>query len=680
MKRLEGVTSILIVLVVAIMVIPLPWYVLDLLLALNFSLSIAILLLTMYIKEPLDFSVFPSLLLVMTLYRLALNVSSTRLILLRAHAGRIIEAFGRFVVGGNEVVGIVVFLILVIIQFVVITKGAERVAEVAARFTLDGMPGKQMSIDADLNAGVITEEEARQRRDEVQREADFYGAMDGAVKFVKGDAVAGLIITVINLVGGFAVGVLQHGLTAQEAWHRFALLTVGDGLVAQLPALVISAATGIIVTRSASQENLGVDVTRQITSDPRALKMTGFALIGLALVPGLPTIPLLCLGGVWLLLSSSVERARMRQEAALREAESQRKLDETKSPEAARALIKVDPLEIEFGIGLLALADPSQGGDLMDRIVMVRRQIASELGILIPMVRVRDNFGELGPNTYVINLRGAEIARGEVYADRLMAMAFGTTQDEIPGIKGQDPTFGLPAVWIPRDAREEAELKGYTVIEPSAVIATHFSETMKKHAAALLTRQETQRLLDLVKSEDAVAVDELVPNLLTVGEVQRVLQNLLREGIPIKDLVSIIETMGDAARVSRDVEYVTAKVRQGLSRLITRKWLSSRDPYPVATIDPDLEKEILDATKRVDGSSYVAIAPERLTAIMKSMVEAGRELQTRASRPVFLSSSAVRSQVYQIASRVVPDVVCLAYEELDDTARIEGVKVVRVET
>lgn len=676
--RAENVVSVLVLVVLAMMVVPLPWFLLDLLLAANFSMAIGILLLTMYTKDPLEFSVFPSLLLVMTLYRLALNVSSTRLILLKGTAGRIIEAFGSFVVGGNEVVGLVVFLILVIIQFVVITKGAERVAEVAARFTLDAMPGKQMSIDADLNAGLITEEEARKRRQEIEMEADFYGAMDGAAKFVKGDAVAGLIITAVNLLGGFVIGMVQQGLSAAEAWHRYALLTVGDGLVAQIPALIISTATGIIVTRTTSRENLGADVMSQLSASPKVLSITGGAMVVLSVVPGLPKIPLLLLGILWLAMSSVARRARVSEEKARQEELYRKEVEDQKKPEAVQSLIKVDPLEIEFGLALLPLADPAQG-DLMDRIVMIRRQLAAELGIVIPIVRVRDNFSGLGPNSYRINLRGVEIGSGEVYPDRLMAMEGPAVTRKIAGIPGKEPAFGLDVVWIPKDRREEAESCGYTVIEASAVIATHFTELLRKHAHLLLTRQETQRLIDLVKAEDASCVEEAIPNLVTVGDVQKVLQNLLREGIPIRDLVTIMETIADAARISRDVDYLTMRVRESLARLIARELGLDDGPYPVATLDPVLEREIIEATKKGDRGSYVALSADRLSKIMQAIAVAMSDLAGRAKRPVLLTGALARSQVYEIASRVVPDIAVVAYEELDEKANVEAVKVITVD-
>lgn len=678
-RRTNSIISVFVLLIVAMMVVPLPPVMLDVLIAVNFSMAIAILLLTMYTKEPLDFSVFPSLLLIMTLFRLSINVSSTRLILLRHNAGSIIEAFGQFVVGGNEVVGLIIFIILVIIQFVVITKGAERVAEVAARFTLDAMPGKQMSIDADLSSGLITEEDARLRRRAIEQEADFYGAMDGASKFVKGDAIAGLIITAINLLGGFAVGMLQHGLPAAEAWHKYALLTVGDGLVSQLPALIISTATGIIVTRSASRENLSADVIGQVLSTPRVLSTTGGALLALALVPGFPKLSLVILGVVWLLLGRMVEKSRLVTESKEREEAYRKELEEQKSPEAALNLIKVDPLEIEFGLALLPIADPSQGGDLIDRIVMIRRQLASELGVLIPVIRIRDNFAGLGPNSYRINLRGIEIGYGEVYPDRVMALGGTPRTQELQGIPGKEPAFGLDVVWIPKSQKEEAEALGYTVIEASAVIATHLTEVLRKNAHLLLTRQETQRLIDLVKAEDAPCVEEAIPNLVSLGDCQKVLQNLLKEGIPIRDLVTIMEGIADAAKVSKDPDYLTMRVRENLSKLITVTVGLDRGPFQVAVLGPDLEKEILEATRKGDRGAYVAIASERLAKIMQAIQVAMSEIAPKAPKPVLLTSASCRSQVYEIASRVVPEVAVVAYEELDDRANIEVAKVISIE-
>jgi flagellar biosynthesis protein FlhA len=678
-KAAERLIPIFVVLVVAMMVVPLPYYVLDLLLAANFSISIGMMLLTMYTREPLEFSVFPSLLLVMTLFRLALNVSATRLILLTGQPGRIIETFGQFVVGGNEVVGLVVFIILVIIQFMVITKGAERVAEVAARFTLDAMPGKQMSIDADMNAGLISEEEARKRRGDIEAEADFYGAMDGASKFVKGDAMAGLAVVALDLIGGFAIGMLQQGLPAAEAWHRYALLTVGQGLVSQLPALIISTATGITVSRTTSKENLGADVTAQLTASPTVLTTTGAALAVLGVLPGMPKLAFLLLGAFWILAGQAVARSQKDEELVKREEAFRKETEDMKKPEAAQSLVKVDPLEIEFGLALLPLADSAQGGDLMDRIVMVRRQLASELGILIPFVRVRDNFAGLGPNGYCINLRGVDIGSGDVYPDRLMAMEGPGVTRRIPGIPGKEPAFGLDIVWIAKDLRDEAESRGYTVIESSAVIATHLTEVLRKHSQFLLTRQETRRLLDLAKQEDASCIDDAVPGLLTVGEVQKVLQNLVREGIPIRDLVTIVENLADAARISKDVDYLTMRVREGLAGLITKELGLDKGPFPVATLDPSFEREIIESTKKGDRGSYVALGAERLSEMMKAISVGMSEIAAKARKPILLTSAASRSQVYEIASKIVPEIAVVAYEELDERANVEAAKVIRID-
>jgi flagellar biosynthesis protein FlhA len=678
-KVTERIVPVFVVLVIAMMVIPLPGVVLDLLLAANFSITIGMLLLTMYTKEPLEFSVFPSLLLIMTLFRLALNISATKLILLGSSPGSIITSFGEFVVGGNEVVGLIVFIILIIIQFVVITKGAERVAEVAARFTLDAMPGKQMSIDADLNAGAISEEEARRRRREIESEADFYGAMDGSSKFVKGDAIAGLIVVALNLIGGFAVGMLQQGLPAAEAWHRYALLTVGQGLVSQLPALIISAATGIIVTKSASKENLGSDVTAQLSASPKVLTTTGGALIVLGIVPGMPKLPMFALGAIWIIAGQAVARSKASVESQKREEAYRRETEDMKKPEAAQSLVKVDPLEIEFGLALLPLADPAQGGDLMDRIVMVRRQIASELGILIPFVRVRDNFAGMGPNEYCINLRGVDVGSGVVYPDRLMAMEGPGVTQKVTGIPGKEPAFGLDVVWVPKESRDEAESKGYTVIESSAVIATHLTEVLRKQAHLLLTRQETQRLLDLAKQEDATCIEEAIPALVSVGEVQKVLQNLVREGIPIRDLVTIVENLADAARVSKDVDYLTMRVREGLARLITKELGLDKGPFPVATLDPAFEREIIEATKRGDRGAYVALGADRLSEMMRAISAGMSEVAAKARKPVLLTSAASRSQVYEIASRIVPEIAVIAYEELDERANVEAARVIRLD-
>ncbi|MEW6523392.1 MAG: flagellar biosynthesis protein FlhA [Bacillota bacterium] len=670
----EFLVPLAIITVVVMMVVPLPWLLLDLLLALNLALAVTILLVTMYAGQPLEFSIFPALLLVATLFRLALNVSSTRLILLNGFAGRVIAAFGQFVVGGNPVVGFVVFLILVVIQFAVITRGAERVAEVAARFTLDAMPGKQMSIDADLNAGLLTEDEARKRRQEIEREADFYGAMDGASKFVKGDAIAGLIITIINLFGGVLTGMLQRGMDLAGAWDNYALLTVGDGLVSQLPALVISTATGIMVTRAASTGSLGADMLGQVLGEPKVLYLAGGVLAALALVPGLPTLPFGALA-LALLFMARKTAARQRQAGVEKERlEREQEMEAVRRPESVLELVQVDPLEIELGLNLLNLADASQGGDLLERVVMIRRQLALELGVVVPPIRVRDNIGRLEPSSYVIKLRGVEVGSGQLLPGHLLAMDPGSVSDVVQGIETTEPAFGLPARWIPEAERPHAELAGYTVVEPSAVLATHLSELLKRHGPELLTRQEVQNLVNLVKEKHPALVEELTPGLVSLGEIQKVLQNLLHEGVPIRDLVTIFEALADVARNSRDLASMTESVRQALARSITRQYGLDRKRTPVVVLDPAVEDRLLASIRDGRGPAGDARLVQELLANL------GRELEGVTGRghwPILLCSPLVRYYVKRLFERALPRLVVLSYDELDSRAQVESVGVVR---
>ncbi|MBP2662575.1 MAG: flhA [Firmicutes bacterium] len=567
-KYSDVMVAVAIITIVVMMIIPLPTMLLDLLLTLNITLALIIVMVAIYNIQPLDFSVFPSLLLITTLFRLALNVSSTRLILLEGHAGEVIAAFGNFVVGGNAVVGFIVFVILIIIQFIVITKGAERVAEVAARFTLDAMPGKQMSIDADLNAGLISDKDARERRRNIQREADFYGAMDGASKFVKGDAIAAIIIIVINIVGGFVIGMVQRNLDVLQALQTYTLLTVGEGLVNQIPALLVSTATGLVVTRAASDSNLGSDLTRQIINNPRIFFIASGVLLILGLIPGLPGVPFFALsaitGGVGYTL------IRTKQSDVQMEASQQEEIEkeEVRKPENIIALLQVDPMELEIGYSLIPLVDVSQGGDLLDRVVMIRRQCALELGLIVPTIRIRDNI-QLKPNIYVIKLKGIEIARGELMLDHFLAMDSGAAFESVPGVETVEPAFGLPALWIQETYREQAELAGYTVVDPVSVLATHLTEIIKSHAAEILGRQEVQTLVESVKQNNATVVEELTPNLLSIGEIQKILGNLLREKVSIRDLVTIFETVADYAQLTKDTEILTEYVRHALSRQIS---------------------------------------------------------------------------------------------------------------
>ncbi len=675
LKHADVVIAAAVVAMVVMMVVPLPPALLDLLLSLNLTVALLVLLVAMYTQEPLEFSIFPSLLLVTTLFRLALNVSSTRLILLHGEAGRIIRSFGEFVVGGNPVVGFVVFLILAIIQFVVITRGAERVAEVAARFTLDAMPGKQMAIDADLNAGLITEDDARKRRREIEREADFYGAMDGAAKFVKGDAIAAVIITIINLLGGFAIGVWQRGLAVEQALQRYSLLTVGDGLVTQIPALLISTATGIVVTRAASEANLGQDLTGQLLSRPRALYIAAGLLGTLAIMPGLPWLPFVILaaasGGMGLVMTEVDRLAR--QEAA--EQARSREDEALKQPDRVLGLLRVDPLEIELGYGLIPLADPATG-DLGQRVGLIRRQLALELGFIVPPIRIMDNM-QLEPHVYAIRIRGVEVGRGELYLERFLAMAPTEQEADLDGIQTREPAFGLPAIWVAADQKERAELLGYTVVDPASVLATHLTEICRRHAHELLSRQEVQTLLDRVKQDHPAVVEELVPNLLPLGEVQKVLQNLLREGISIRDLPAVLEVLADRARVTKDPDLLTEAARQALARYITRRYGLHEGRVPVITLDPALERAIADAVEHRDAGAVLALEPATARRALESLAAAVEGLVARGARPIVLCSPVIRLYFKRLTERALPRLVVLSYAELEPDVEIEAIGVVR---
>lgn len=653
--------------VVLAMVLPLPPFLLDLLLAVNLSLSLVVLFTSIFTRESLQFSSLPSLLLITTLFRLALNVSATRLILLQGYAGQVIESFGRFVVGGNALVGFLVFLIIVVIQFVVITRGAERVAEVAARFTLDAMPGKQLAIDADLNAGLIGQEEARRRRTTIEREADFYGAMDGAAKFVKGDAIAALIIITIDLVGGFVTGMVQRGLTFEQAMATYSLLTVGDGLVTQIPALLISAATGFVVTRAASESDLGQDITRQLASNPRVLGLTAGALFLLGLVPGLPTVPFLALAAGALALTVGVSRR-----GAAVPPEPAGALPP--APEDLLGLIDLDPLEVELGYGLLSLADHAQGGDLLERVIQVRRQAVLDLGMTVPPVRIRDNLN-LGPQQYVIRLRSVPVGEGDILAGRCLAIGPGDLDPPEDAVAARDPAFGLPAWWVDPSAASRAEALGYTVVEPSAVIATHLSEVVRRHAPDLLGRQELQGLVELVRGRYPALVDDLIPHRLSLGEVLRVVQNLLREGIPLRDPVGVFEALADGAAGGRDPEALTAFVRRRLRRQLRAHYELDRGRR-VITVDPEAEQRILESTVGGDDGPVVRLDPPSLKALQASLREQLSKLDPGGRPPLVLCSGPVRAAVKRLAEGTVPGTVVLAYEELDATARVEAVGMV----
>lgn len=666
-----------VVLVVIMMVVPLPPALLDFMIAANISAGLAIVIATMYVPRALDFSAFPSLLLLTTLFRLAINVSVTRLILLHGDAGHVVEAFGHFVVGGNVVVGLIIFLILVIIQFVVITNGAGRVAEVGARFTLDAMPGKQMAIDADLNAGQITEEEAKRRRKEIADEADFYGAMDGASKFVKGDAIAAVVITMVNLIGGIIVGVVQQGMPFSEATQHFSLLTVGDGLAAQIPALLISVATGIIVTRSASDKDLGTDLAGQVLKQRKAPVIAGVVVCLMAFVPGLPTIPFLALGLLLFLGGRALARIAAQREAqrAAEEREAAAKPALTANANDPYEALAIDPLELTIGFGLVPLVDQSAGGSLLQRVSAVRKQLAAQLGTVVPKVRIHDEVG-LASHEYAIKVKGTEVARGSIMAGHQLALDPGDAFGKLQGIETTEPAFGLPATWIPEGSRAEAEALGYTVVDAESVIITHLTETIRANVAELLTRQDTKALLDGLKEVNAAVVEEVVPDLLSVGEIQRVLQALLSEGVSIRDLGTIVEAIGDKARLTRDPALLAEYARQALGRTIVAPHLDHDHTLKAIALDPAVEQEVSEAITTTAEGEYLAMAPPRAQALLQALHAQTEEAVSRGRRPVLLCSSRVRRHLRRLCSQAMPQLSVCAYNEITPGINVETIGVV----
>lgn len=666
-----------VILIIAMLVIPLPTFMLDFLIITNISLALLIILIAMNTTQPLQFSIFPSLLLLVTLFRLGLNVSTTRSILSTGDAGNVVHTFGEFVVGGNILVGIVVFFILIIIQFIVITKGSERVSEVAARFTLDAMPGKQMSIDADLNAGMISDREAKERRETIEREADFYGAMDGASKFVKGDAIAGIIIVLINMLFGIIIGMLQMGLSFGESAELFTRMTVGDGLVSQIPALIISTATGIIVTRAASEGNLGFDISKQLLAYPIMLFVAGGTIIMLGLFTPINDFFTLTVGGLlaaggYLLLKA--EREQKEKEEVV---EEDIQTEQLKSPESVVNLLQIDPIEFEFGYSLIPLADTSQGGDLLDRIVMIRRQLALELGMIVPVVRIRDNI-QLQPNEYRIKIKGSQVAKGELLLDHYLAMSPGIEDEEVQGIETMEPAFGLPAIWIGEEMKERAEYSGYTVVDPPSVVSTHLTEVIKKHAHELIGRQETKQLVDHLKESYPAIVEEVTPDALTIGEVQKVLSKLLRERISIRNLAVIFETLADFAKMTKDTDLLTEYVRQGLSRQISKSYTTENEPLHVITLGGSVEKKIADSVQQTEHGNYLSLDPHDSQVIFDSItreLESGRSFDQSV---VILCSPAVRMYVRQLIERYLPDVAVLSYNELEPELEVKSVGVVNI--
>lgn len=653
--------ALAVVAILAVLVIPLPPYLLDLLLAFNIAFSLIVLLVTMYIMRPLELSVFPGLLLIITLYRLSLNIASTRLILGEAYAGDVISAFGGFVVKGNYVVGFIIFLILVIIQFVVITKGAGRVAEVAARFTLDAMPGKQMAIDADLNAGLISDEEARRRREGISREADFYGAMDGASKFVRGDAIAGILITLINIIGGLVIGMVQLGMSANEALQTYTLLTVGDGLVSQIPALIISTSSGIIVTRAASETNMGQDISRQFSGYPRAIMVASAVLLLFGIVPGLPTLPFITLGAITAFAGLSAQKTIRKEKERV---QKERKEEVTQQPVVKpEEFLKVDVLEVEIGYGLIPLVDSAQGGDILDRISLIRRQLASDLGLIVPPIRIRDNI-HLKPNEYQVKIKGVPISSFELMRGYLLAIPQPQATTDVEGIETSEPAFGLKAKWIAAEGVESTEIEGYTLVEPPAVLATHLTEIIKNNAFEILSRQDTQNLLEILKQDYPAVVDEVVPELLPIGAVQKVLQNLLKERIPIKDLLTIMEALADYGHSTKDPEILTEYVRHSLARAICYLYKNEKDAIQVTTCDPKLEQTIAENTKSTRHGLNVVLPPEVTERIIASMKSAIDSMVTNNLNPIILCSPNVRLPLRRMVESVLPQAIILSYNEI----------------
>ena len=656
-------------------IISIPSWLLDILLAINILVAMVVLFNSLFAKEVLDMASFPTMLLFTTIFRISLNVSSTKLILKNGDAGKVVDTFGKFVGGGNLVIGIIIFIILIIVQFIVINKGSERVAEVTARFTLDAMAGKQMAIDSDLNTGAITDKEAAERRKKLQQENSFFGSMDGATKYVKGDATAGLIITGINLVGGIVMGMVYGGLSINDALSKYTILTIGDGLSSQIPSLLISLATGILVTKASSDGELGDEIVGQLFSMDRVLIMVGAALSVLGILTPLPWYIFVPLGAALIFygrkLGTKAGEAKIEESAEQEENEAQ----EISKPENVVSLLNVDPIELEFGYGIIPLADVNQGGDLLDRVVMIRRQIALELGAVVPIIRLRDNI-QLNPNQYVIKIKGIQVSEGEILFDHYMAMNPGYVEEEITGIPTFEPSFHLPAIWITESQRERAESLGYTVVDPPSIIATHLTEVIRQHIAELLTRQDVQNLINNIKDNNSTLIDELVPKLMGIGEIQKVLQNLLEEGISIRDLVTILETLADHAAVTRDPDILTEYARQGLKRAISSKYFTVGEVTNVVTVDPAIEQEIMNSVKNTEQGSYLSLDPERSKKIVEALGNELKKLEDMGKNPIVITSPIVRMYFRNLAKDYYKDIIVISYNEVESNVELQSVGMV----
>ncbi|MGI6731889.1 MAG: flagellar biosynthesis protein FlhA [Anaerovoracaceae bacterium] len=684
MKIINNAVVIFVVAIIALIVIPLPPFFLDMMFIISISVSLVILLTTMFIKGPLEFSIFPSLLLITTILRLALNISSTRLILSNGgQAGQVIATFGSFVLQGNAIVGFIVFIIILVVQFIVITKGAERIAEVSARFTLDAMPGKQMAIDADLSSGLITEDEAKKRRSDVQREAEFYGAMDGATKLVKGDAVASMIIAAINLIAGTTIGMVQGGMSFSQVLSIYTIATVGDGLVSQIPALMISTATGMIVTRAASEGNLNEDVKKQFLSQPRVLIISGIVILTMCFIPGAPVIQIAILGIVLITMgimlsrnAVKLEQQEEQEEMSALEAEGTSEADYYRNIDNVYNLLGVEAIEMEFGYSLLPLVDEGSGGSFIDRIVIFRKQFALDMGVVVPTVRLRDN-GMINPNQYLIKIKGEEVAKGEVLVDYYLALDSGDTTGTIEGIDTIEPAYGIPGKWITESEREMAEIYGYTVIDALSVIVTHMSETVKKHIHELLSRQDINVLLENVAKNNQAIVDDVIPNVINMSDLQKILVNLLKEGIPIRDMESILETLGDHGVAVKDTDMLTEYVRQRLKRTITRKY-SDGSSIKVITLDQEIENLILNSVKKSEHGTYLTIEPQVVQHIVEGVTEQIEKLKEIMNQTIVLTSPVVRIYFKRLIDQFIPNLVVLSFNEIDTNVQIQAIGMIHM--
>ena len=674
-KKTDLFVGVYLLAAIIFLFIPMPSLLLDIMLAINIATALIILFTSLYAKDVLDMQAFPTIILFTTIFRISLNVSSTKLILQTGNPGNVVVTFGQFVSGNNMVIGFIVFIILLIVQFVVINKGSERVSEVTARFTLDAMPGKQMAIDADLNTGAITEKEAIERRNKIQQESSFFGAMDGATKYVKGDATAGLIITVINLIGGIIMGVVFQGMDIMEALNHFALLTIGDGLVSQIPSLLISLSTGIIVTKASKETQITDEIIDELFTMPKVMKIVSVTMVILGTIGRLPPFIFIPMGLGLFLLGVMLEKtstvAAVEAEAEAEDASAQ----EIRKPENVVSLLQVDPIELEFGYGIIPLADVNQGGDLLDRVVMIRRQVALELGTVVPIIRLRDNI-QLNPNQYIIKIKGIQVSEGEILFDHYMAMNPGFVEEEITGIPTFEPSFHLPAIWITENQRERAESLGYTVVDSPSIIATHLTEVIKAHIDELLTRQDTQNLINNIKETNPTLVEELVPKLMGVGDIQKVLQNLLSEGISIRDLLTIFETLADYASTTRDPDILTEYVRQSLKRAISNKFFMPMDTTSVVTLDPTLEQEIMGSVKQTEQGGYINLAPDRVKKIISSVESEVSKLEEMGKTPIIITSPIVRVYFKKLTSDYIKDLIVISYNEVENNVELQSVGMV----